>query len=75
MEVEMAELAPVEGKEDGMCKRLWGTKELAPFGELKGGTRGFSAVVQRIAHNEPGVINRMQATLMGVLRIVYFSLS
>lgn len=51
-------------------------KELAPFGELKRGTRGFSAVVQRrIAHDEPGVINRMQTTLTGVLRIVYFSLS
>lgn len=51
-------------------------KELAPFGELKGGTRGFSAVVQRrIVHNELSVINRTQTTLTGVLRIVYFSLS
>lgn len=47
----------------------------APFGELKGGPHGFSAVVQRrIAHNEPCVVNRVQITLVGILRIVCFSL-
>lgn len=46
------------------------------FWGADGGTRGFSAVVQRsIAHDEPGVINRMQTTLTGALRIVCFSLS
>lgn len=57
-------------------KRLLGTKELAPFGELKAGLCSFSAVAQRrIVHTEAAGVSRVQITLIGVFRISCFSLS
>lgn len=68
----MAEVAQVEGREDSTCKE---TQKSCPFWDLKGGPRGFWAVVPgRIAHAEPGGVSRVQSMLIGVLRTACFSL-